>query len=111
MKNITTICSLVFLMACEAKVTTTYSGDSTTSAEKVLDTIENNINKGWDSVKASVKKGSESLNIDGDSLKNQINETLRKGSEEIQKGADTLKNKIDGGIKRTFPQRNDTLKK
>lgn len=103
-------------MACETKVTTIHAnGDTTitttTSHSDALDTLEKNIDKGWDSVKSKVKRQSENININSDTLKSQINETIKRGSENLKEGADSLKSKIDRTIDRTFPDKNDTLKK
>ncbi len=111
MKIIIIIGCIALLASCETKVTNTHNTDSTTSAGNILDTLENHINRGWDTVKSKVKEGSENININGDTLKEQIGETLREGSREIKKGADSLGNKIDRSFKKAFPDKNDTLKK
>jgi hypothetical protein len=109
-------CCGVFLIACETKITTINSNGDTTIATSsvngnVLDTLEQNIDNGWDSVKAKVKQGSEDININGDTLKSHINETIKRGSGNLKKGADSLKNKIDRTIERTFPNKKDKFKK
>jgi len=117
MKAIVSIfCCGIFFMSCETKVTTIHTnGDTTittsTANTNALDTLEKNIDKGWDSVKSKVKRESESVNINSDTLKTQIDETIKRGSENLKKGADSLKNKIDRTIERTFPDKKDTLKK
>lgn len=110
---LTSICCIIFITSCETKVSTTKStGDtSTTTTVDILDTLEKNIDKGWDTVKAKMKEGSESININGDTLKKQIDETIKQGSQNLKRGADSLKNKIDRTIERTFPDKKDTLKK
>ena len=79
------------ITSCETKISTGVKKDkdSSKSVENILDNIEYNIGKSWDTVKVKVNKGVDTLKV------------------KINEGVDTLKNRLD----KTFNKKDDSAKK
>jgi hypothetical protein len=88
MKTILIVLVIAAITSCEIKVTTTVKDDkdSAESVVNILDTIERNIGKSWDSVKMKVNEGVDTLKV------------------KLNKGVDTLNARLDKTFDKEDPK-------